>query len=581
VSQPARAGRSVLRPTIRVRLGAALALALLPILILGAVQSALTFRREGLERQTALEATAARSAANARARLASAEILLQTLAPGSVGLECAQRLSQVAQRIPGYVSLARFDRLGRVACASATTPSEFNRRDADWFGDLRRGAGMRIALAQPPTPGAPPSFLAAVRATDANGGFDGALVAVIDLRTLQPSPSDRDVPAHTEVALADASGRLLTETADSAFPRVLPASVRGANRSPPAWMAEDRSGRQRMFAVAPVTIDNVSVVLSAPTQGLFSWALLDPLSTMALPILAFTLALVAVWIVAERGVLRWINYLQRIAGIYARGRFNVHPLQAAVAPPEFHDLAEALDEMAETIAARDASLRESLAQKDAMMREIHHRVKNNMQVVSSLLNMQQRALRDSSARAAIHDTRQRIMALSLIYKHLYQGPDMREVDLRDFLEELLAQLVSGDTPTGPPIETELIAVSLILDADRLAPLSLFAVEAITNARKHGLGEGGRLRVCFEVDGAMARLMIADSGCGEGTPHVGQGVGRTLMTAFARQLRGEVRFAPNDLGGLTTELSFPVESGAASTAAPLPANDRNSATAQAF
>ena len=77
------------------------------------------------------------------------------------------------------------------------------------------------------------------------------------------------------------------------------------------------------------------------------------------------------------------------------------------------------------------------------MREIHHRVKNNLQIISSLLSMQQRALTDPAARAAVGDTRQRISALALIYRTLYQSPDIREADLADFLRELTGQLVAS------------------------------------------------------------------------------------------------------------------------------------------
>jgi two-component sensor histidine kinase len=301
-------------------------------------------------------------------------------------------------------------------------------------------------------------------------------------------------------------------------------------------------------------------VLSAPSKGLIAWAWVNPLSTLALPILGFTLALAAVWFAAERGVVRWIAYMQRIAAIYARGRFTVHPLKADTAPPEIRELAETLDAMAQTIAARDAALVESLAQKDDLMREIHHRVKNNLQVISSLMNMQQRALSDPAARAAMSDTRQRIAALALIYRALYQGPDLKRVDLREFLEELIAQLISGEPGKGGPIRTELKADTLIIDPDRLAPLSLFAVEAITNAMKHGVGQaGGVLSVAFHVNGAEAELSISDTGAhaeGAGPVKVGQGVGRTLMTAFARQLRGEVAFCQNVDGGITARLVFP-------------------------
>ena len=126
------------------------------------------------------------------------------------------------------------------------------------------------------------------------------------------------------------------------------------------------------------------------------------------------------------------------------------------------------------------------------MREIHHRVKNNLQVISSLLNMQQRALTDPAARAAMSDTRQRITALALIYRALYQSPDLRRVDLRQFLEELTAQLIAGEMRHGrPACRTELTADALEIDPDKLAPLALFAVEAITNAQKHAFGEARR------------------------------------------------------------------------------------------
>jgi two-component sensor histidine kinase len=162
------------------------------------------------------------------------------------------------------------------------------------------------------------------------------------------------------------------------------------------------------------------------------------------------------------------------------------------------------------------------------------------------------------------DTRMRITALALIYRSLYQGPDLKRVDLREFLDELMAQVLSGDAGSAmaAPVRTELTIDPLVIDPDRLAPLALFAVEAISNARKHGMArEGGELTVLFKVRGEQAELSISDTGAGvvggrNAPPEVGQGVGRTLMTAFARQLRGEVDFVANERGGLTTRLLFP-------------------------
>jgi two-component sensor histidine kinase len=545
--------------SIRVRLGLALAIALLPVLALSAVQSVLNFRREAAAQQTSLAAAAERSAATARARIESAEVLMETVAPGSVGFQCAPRLIDLKRRIKGYANLIRFDAIGRVACAADSAPADPLRRTRSWFTALQGGKPV-VAVSDAGVPYASePSLLAAVRAETPDGRFDGALVAVLSLSSLRPETTDRSLPSGAEVALADAQGHYLSLTRAEMFPASLDARLSGKARSGPSlWLGQDRRGVWRVFSSAPLVGEDVFVILSAPSRDLVSWAWVNPLTALALPILAFTLALIAVWIATERGVIRWIAYLQRVAAIYARGRFSVHPFKAEAAPPEIRDLAETLDLMAEAIAARDAALRENLAEKDGLMREIHHRVKNNLQIISSLLNMQQRALTDPAARTAMSDTRLRIAALALIHRSVYQGPDLVHVNLKDFMDELIAQLVTAEPRRGGAVRTELDIDPLVIDPDRLAPLSLFAVEAITNARKHGMGDaGGELAVTLAVRGDSAELTISDSGAQAGaSPQIGDGVGRTLMTAFARQLRGQVDFCPRPGGGLTVRLTFP-------------------------
>jgi two-component sensor histidine kinase len=365
------------------------------------------------------------------------------------------------------------------------------------------------------------------------------------------------------VALADGAGRYVSETDPRAFPAALPKGWRDQIRLNGAhvWYGVDLRGQRRVYSAAPVAGNEVYVVLSAQSPGILSWAWLNPLSGILFPLLTFLLALVVVTAVTDRIVVRWISYLQRIAALYARGRLSVRPLQAEQMPPEIRELAETLEDMADAIVGRDASLRDSLAQKDALMREIHHRVKNNLQVISSLLNMQQRSLSDPAARAAMSDTRQRITALALIYRALYQGPDLKRVDLRPFLEELTAQLVAGEAAHGPAVRTELSVDALVIDPDRLAPLALFAVEAITNAQKHAFAaRGGALKLTFHVHGEEAELEIADDGQPPEGALSATGVGRTLMTAFARQLRGRAEIAPNARGGVTARLVFPAPEG---------------------
>ncbi len=502
---------------------------------------------------------ATRGAETVRQRMASGVVLLQSIAPSNTRGACATRLAEIKSRVPDFANLIRFDAGGHVICAAAPTPDDPDRATRPWFKALAQGATSVIAGDLSNRYTRAPALLASARSEDDAGRFAGAVTAVMTLSSLRTQSVDPSLPPHSQVAIVDGQGHYLSSTDPRGFPpggRAPTARLSG-NRLLP-WVAKDGRGTTRVFTAAPLVGAEVWVLLSAPTQGVVAWAWLNPISALVLPLLAFGLALIAVWSVADRGVVRWIGYLRRVAALYARGRYTVHPVRAIGAPPEIRDLAETLDGMAKALAARDALVHETLAQKDDMMREIHHRVKNNLQVISSLLNMQQRALTDPAARAAISDTRQRISALALIYRALYRGPDLRRVDLSEFLDELTAQLIA-DAPHAAKIRTDLSLQPLSIDPDRLAPLALFAVEAITNARKHGMAEGGLLRISLTIEGQSATLEIADSGRGGEASNAmleGQGVGRTLMTAFARQLKGELVREPNAAGGLTTRLIFP-------------------------
>jgi two-component sensor histidine kinase len=544
---------------IRGRLALALALALLPVLLLGAVQAWFAYRDDTAQQRTALIAEAESSALLARAKLESAAVLLEALAPDTFGVNCGPRLRAVRERLPGYENLIRFTPSGRISCAADSVPADPGRTEQPWFRAI--AGGERLALASGPAGelDEEAALIAAVRTSKPDGSFGGVLVAVIRLAALRPALEEEGLPKDTAVALADREGRMLTSTDRAAF-AAAPADWTRSAASGDArlWEARTRAGGGRIFAGAPLVGDDVFVLLSAPEPSLWSWARLNPLITIGLPLLAFLLAYIAVGIAAERVVVRWLTYLDRIAHAFARGHYAVRPDKVKGAPTEIRALAATLDDMVDGIMARDGSLRDSLAEKDALMREIHHRVKNNLQVITSMLNMQQRQLADPAAKAAMGDMRQRITALALIYRALYQSSDLRRVEVRAFLEELVAQLLNGEGPRAHPVRTDVAADALELDPDKLAPFALFAVEALTNAFKHAFpGRSGTVSVRLTVEGAEACLAVVDDGVGGEAEAAAGGVGRTLMTAFARQLRGRSELSAVADGGMAARLIFPV------------------------
>ena len=548
---------------IRFRLGVAMAFALLPVVILSIVQMQADFREQSAERAQSLQLAASRASLSAKARLDGAVVLLDALSPETLGPYCGPRLASLVSRLDGYQALYRFSPTGDYICGSRppleTTTPEFVRARS-WFQRVRDGEHAVITRARPRLAEGP-SVVVAVRSDRPMGRFDGAMAAIIPLTALQPDVADPDLPDGAQAALTDAEGNILVSTDPQAFTlrqdrlNDWVSRARAGDARASLFEAETRAGERRVYSGAALAGRDVYVVLSAPSPGLWSWAVLNPIGNLLLPLAAWLTAFAAVMLVSERIVVRWLDYLERIAAIYARGRFSVRPVQAVNAPTEIRVLAGTLDDLAETITARDKALLDSLTEKDALMREIHHRVKNNLQIISSLLSMQQRALKDEPAKAAVGDTRQRIAALALIYRTLYQSDDLRYADARVFLGDLVGQLVAGEAMRGPLVTSSVEADSLVVDPDKLAPLALWLVEAVSNAQKHAFAKrGGRLQVRFKVEGETSVLEVEDDGPGVSDLQA-QGVGRTLMGAFAKQLRGEAELVPAPGGGTIARMTF--------------------------
>ncbi len=561
-------GRKLGRPSvhgIRFRMGLAMAVALLPILMLSAAQTQAEFRRQAEDRRIDLQLAAERSAANAKTRIDSTVVLLQALAPESAGFYCEPRLTALVSRLDTLSALHRFSATGESVCASrsagvsitapspSATPADV--RAHAWYQRLKNGEDVVMARA----PGAPGSLIVAVRSERPLGAFQGAIAAVIPLTSLQPDIHDPALPSGAQSALTDAEGRILVSTDPSAFAMdgTNPTWTQEARKGAAAlFEARDAQGRRHVYAGTALAGRDLYVLLSAPTSGLLSWARLNPIGSFLLPLAAWLVAFLAVMLLSERIVIRWLVYLERVAAIYARGRFSVRPVQAEHAPAEIRTLARTLGSLGDSITTRDKALLDSLDEKDALMREIHHRVKNNLQVISSLLSMQQRAVADPAARSALGDTRQRITALALIYRTLYQSEDIREADSRTFLTELVGQLIAGEAMRGPLVTSSVEADAIIIDPDRLAPVALWLVEAVSNAQKHAFaGRGGDLRVRFKVAGDTSVLEVQDDGPGLADSDTA-GVGRTLMSAFAKQLRGQAEMAEAPGGGSIARLTFP-------------------------
>jgi two-component sensor histidine kinase/integral membrane sensor domain MASE1 len=217
------------------------------------------------------------------------------------------------------------------------------------------------------------------------------------------------------------------------------------------------------------------------------------------------------------------------------------------------DRTRELAERAAVLAEREAQLRSSLHDKDVLLKEIHHRVKNNLQVISSLLTLQALAVADESVKDQLEVTRERIRSMTMIHEQLYQSRDLGRVDLGEYARALLGHLVTALALASRGIEVESDIEEVPVSIDAAVPAGLLLAELITNACKHAFPAGRtgtiRVEVARRTEG-KALLVVADDGVGIPaglTPAGAQTLGLELVTTFAAQLGAELVMEPQTPG----------------------------------
>jgi two-component sensor histidine kinase len=213
--------------------------------------------------------------------------------------------------------------------------------------------------------------------------------------------------------------------------------------------------------------------------------------------------------------------------------------------------------MANSIQDRDQRLRDAVEQKTVLIREIHHRVKNNLQVVMSLLSLQVGQVRDPSARQALVQAQARINALVVVHRILHEIEYQPTVDLKRIISELGHQIAEGMSGNNRKLVYDEDLVSVIVSGDFAIPLALFVTEVLTNTFKHAfpLGGSGTISLSLTSSGDQLHLVIADNGEGYDESGESGGLGRRLIQSLAQQVQGQVQVTTAPGKGTRIELFF--------------------------
>ncbi|NBF41358.1 MAG: hypothetical protein GVY14_13175 [Spirochaetes bacterium] len=221
---------------------------------------------------------------------------------------------------------------------------------------------------------------------------------------------------------------------------------------------------------------------------------------------------------------------------------------------QFNAFVDRIDAQQREVWTQQESLRRSLEEKTVLVREIHHRVKNNLQVIASLLNLQAGSVRDRDDAALFERTAERVISMALVHEQLYETDDLSLIPFDRYLEELVGHIGASSIRDG--IELCVECEPIALEIERAVPCGLIVNELVTNSLQHAFvgTDGGAIRVRMLQRGRTYTLEVADSG--DGMPQeVQKSLGMTLVEMLAEQIGGEIEVGAGS--GTRITVTFPV------------------------
>ncbi|MFW6208610.1 MAG: histidine kinase dimerization/phosphoacceptor domain -containing protein, partial [Spirochaetota bacterium] len=201
--------------------------------------------------------------------------------------------------------------------------------------------------------------------------------------------------------------------------------------------------------------------------------------------------------------------------------------------------------MAKQIAEREIQLKRNLHEKEVLVKEVHHRVKNNLQLVLSILNLKYTSIKDEAVKNALYDNIGRIYTISQVHEQLYSSDSLAEIDLSTYLPSLLTYLLTLEKYISYQVLTDVQVEKVLLNIDQAIPVGLIMFELISNSLQHSFSHdsSGRIRLVCQRDAENIRINIGDNG-NSFDPKLFQeadSVGFSIIHELIRQLRGSILY----------------------------------------
>ena len=550
------------------RLALMLTLALLPLGIIAVVQTQNAFNNSRDTYRASLSAQTARLVSSEREAIQGAQGITQGLADslavlGPSDAICSDLMQYSSQRNERVVFLGYVDTSLKSDCNNFGKPFDFNGLPtlvramertvlSVSYNSSGGASGLPVVIVQQPV-------------FNAQGVFKGFVnLSMLASDIVQDQSSDSLARGAVTVTFNDDGEVLTTNGAPDGYEKFLPAQTQLKDlvgKGNQLFSEDTRGGQPRDFAVVPI--------LEGKAYALGSWQPIRPLMrdrafsafTLLFPLLMWLISLVVALVAIRLQVIRPIRVLGRQMRDFAEGRrvFRSEALNSA--PSELREIGETFSTMAQKVIRDEADLENTVHERDVLIKEVHHRVKNNLQLMSSILNMQARNAPSTDTRDALRKVQDRLTSLAAVHRGLYETPQVSQVRVDRLLNDLLGQLATLGEGGAVPLEVDLQLEPVTLVPDQAGPLAMMAAEAFTNALKYATaGKDGRCHirvrlrpdpsgpdmVLFEVSNTVSDKVSADTE---------QGLGLKLIQAFCAQLDCRMTSSDEEAGWYVMQVCF--------------------------
>jgi len=541
-------GRVELHRRLTVRILLFLAFALVPLGIIGMLQNQRLNTEIEQRSNLSLLALTEQAASGERRAIQRTFGATQVLA-GTIDFllrdpdTCSEALARRTQEAQNFAFIGYIERSGISRCSTAGAPVDFS--DMGDFQSMLANPRSRLSVSASGRVSGE-NVLVFAQPHYKNDTLHGFIAVSLPISSVLAEPDFFIEAEPITLVTFNTEGDLLTSDRDErSLKDLLPAGMTLeslASGYARTFSTPSQGGKKLAYSVVPI-VPGVAYALGlwSPNSTIGA-TITSPFVSMFLPFVMWFASLLVAWFVVDRFVVDRVKDLNRAMRRFADDRTlpdrNITNMSAELA-----DLNASFRSMAENIVFDEAKQEKRLREKSILLKEVHHRVKNNLQIISSIMNMQIRKAKADETRRSLAQVQDRILGLSDVHRTLYQTENLTEVDAG----QLIAELVNHSKSMVPPDRSIVFDLSLdevIIFPDQAVPLTMLVSEALTNALKYIGGPSPKIAISLQLDeDRCAKIAIENSTGPESTfqPLEGHlsGLGRQLIRAFVSQLNGSL------------------------------------------